>query len=122
MRLSARRGSAAPPVHEREPAMKRYLAISSDCHAGALPEVMRSYLDPQYRERYDESLGSVLQERQDKRTVKQVWGGSKTDVWGDTARRIFDTSEPVQSGGGRGVWDPHVRARELDRDGVAGEI
>jgi predicted TIM-barrel fold metal-dependent hydrolase len=102
--------------------MKRYLAISSDCHAGALPEVMRSYLDPKYRAQYDESLGPVLRERQDKRSVKQVWGGSKIDVWGETARQIFDTSEPVQSGGGRGVWDPQVRARELDRDGVAAEI
>ena len=33
--------------------MDRFLVISSDCHAGLLPEAYREYLDPQYREAFD---------------------------------------------------------------------
>ena len=36
--------------------MDRYLVISSDCHAGLPPERYRDYLDPRYREAFDQAL------------------------------------------------------------------
>ena len=36
--------------------MKHYVIISADCHAGAESPVYRDYLDPQYRERFDDEL------------------------------------------------------------------
>jgi predicted TIM-barrel fold metal-dependent hydrolase len=82
---------------------------------------MRGYLDSQYREQYDQTLAAERAERE-KGLPRLMLGGSKVDVWGETAREVYDTSEAVQRGGGRGVWDPQVRAEELDRDGVAGEV
>ncbi len=35
--------------------MDRYLVISSDCHAGLPGEQYREYLDPQYREAFDQA-------------------------------------------------------------------
>ena len=40
--------------------MTRYLIISSDCHAGANGREYRPYLDPEYREKFDDYL--VIQE------------------------------------------------------------
>ena len=36
--------------------MKHYVIISADCHAGPESPVYRDYLDPQYRERFDDEL------------------------------------------------------------------
>ena len=68
--------------------MDRYLVISSDCHAAPPSKAMREYLDPQYRQQYDESLGAAK----------------------------------GKDGGASGLRDPAARARDLDRDGVAGEV
>ncbi len=35
-----------------------YLVISADCHAGPDSPVYREYLDPQYRDRFDDELGA----------------------------------------------------------------
>ena len=99
--------------------MERYLAISSDCHCGPLPSVMREHLDPKYRAQYDEAIAA---EQATRKQSTSLLGGDKVDVWGKTARGVYDAAEAVTSGGGDGVWNPEVRARELDRDGVAGEI
>ena len=42
--------------------MDRYLVISSDCHAGLPPEQYRDYLDPRYREVFDQALPIQLEE------------------------------------------------------------
>ena len=36
--------------------MERFTVVSSDCHAGLPPERYRSYLDPGYREPFDQVL------------------------------------------------------------------
>ena len=36
--------------------MTRYMVISSDCHAGLPNEQYREWLDPQYRQAFDDSL------------------------------------------------------------------
>ena len=38
----------------------RLLVISSDCHAGLPPERYRDYLDPEFREAFDQALPRAL--------------------------------------------------------------
>ena len=97
--------------------MDRYLVISSDCHAGPPPEVFRDYLDPQYRPAYDE----VLEEQKKRERVyinQKRFGVKSNKAYVDN----FMENERVKEGGRSGAWDPAVRARELDRDGVAAEV
>ena len=49
-------------------------------------------------------------------------GATKVDVWGKTVRDVYFQNDLVRAGGASGLWDPEVRARELDRDGTAGEM
>jgi predicted TIM-barrel fold metal-dependent hydrolase len=71
----------------------RYTIISAECHAGASHATYREYLDPDLREDFD------------------AWrGGYKNpfrDLQGDTRTRN---------------WDNERRVRELEEDGIVGEI
>ena len=40
--------------------MDNYLVISSDCHAGLPNQQYREWLDPDYRETFDEYLACLL--------------------------------------------------------------
>ena len=91
---------------------ERFLIISADCHAAARwpdyePYFERKYLDA-FREWYGASAEPAL-----------IRPGEK---------HLFDTAyldeldESERAKGRSGTWDPEVRMRELDADGVAGEI
>ena len=90
--------------------MKRVLIISSDCHAGPPPPGYRPYLDPQYREAYDASLPQMLQiiEERQKKTLAEDF--LATWKQGHVAEGLC------------GVFDSATRDRELDADGIAGEV
>ena len=94
--------------------MDRYIMISSDCHAGATPDMYRSYVDPQYRSEYDRWLEAAR--------VASQSGSIKVDTAGAKRREWFAEQESVKTGGLHGAWDPGVRIRELDREGIAGEV
>ena len=89
--------------------MDRYLVISSDCHAGLPPGGYREYLDPQYREAFDEALPATLA------LLKQA---SKAFLVEETNREWRAGHEEGLSG----AWDHEQRMKVLDGDGVAGEI
>src|SRR5436305_10967559 len=86
---------------------ERYLVISSDCHAGRPNEEYRPYLDPGYREAFDESL-----ERRKAMAAQSAMGNK------DFEEKWFGDNEE----GLRGGWDAARRDKELDADGVAGEV
>ena len=89
--------------------MERFTVVSSDCHAGLPPERYRPYLDPEYRETFDQVLP----------IQKQMT---------DKAERVFlltDINEQWRAGVQTqltGAWDHERRIEVLDADGVAGEI
>lgn len=86
----------------------RYLVISADCHAGLPNEQYRPYLEPKHREAFD----TYLAEREEKRRQFQIMGNKQfEDEW-------FSENEE----GLRGGWDAARRDRELDADGVVGEV
>lgn len=89
--------------------MDRYLVISSDCHAGLPPEQYRDYLDPRYREVFDQALPIQLEE-----TRK----AARKFLVDDINREWRRGREKELSG----AWDHDERIRVLDADGVAGEV
>ena len=89
--------------------MDRYLVISSDCHAGLLPEKYRDYLDPQYRAAFDAALPAQL---------AQVAASEKKFL-------VKDINEEWRQGCEQeltGAWDHDERLKVLDGDGIAAEI
>ena len=90
--------------------MSRLLVISADCHAGLPPERYRDYVDPQYREVFDAALPVQIQviEENDAKFLKQEF----LEAW-----RTEDVAHGLT-----GAWDSAERDRQLDGDGIAGEI
>jgi predicted TIM-barrel fold metal-dependent hydrolase len=86
---------------------ERYLVISADCHAGLPSEQYRDWLDPEFRPAFDDHLA----ER--RAMISQLMAGDE-----DFARRW----EEENAEGLQGAWDAGRRDKELDQDGVAGEV
>jgi predicted TIM-barrel fold metal-dependent hydrolase len=89
--------------------MERYLVISSDCHAGLLPEKYRDYVDPQYREIFD--LALPIQTEEVKKAAKKFLVDEVNAAWRAGKERQLS-----------GAWDHGERLAVLDADGVAGEV
>jgi predicted TIM-barrel fold metal-dependent hydrolase len=89
--------------------MDRFIVVSSDCHAGLPPAKYRDYLDPQYREAFDQALPIQLEmtkKAESRFLIKEI-----NDDWRkDIAQELT------------GAWDHAQRIKMLDNDGIAGEI
>jgi predicted TIM-barrel fold metal-dependent hydrolase len=87
--------------------MDRYLVISADCHAGLPSEQYRDWIEPDHTAAFDDYL--------DRRRamVKQLIAGDEDFA----AKWERDNQEGL-----RGAWDAGRRDKELDGDGVAGEV
>lgn len=89
--------------------MDTYLVISSDCHAGLPNAEYREWLDAEYRETFD----AALLERQ--RMAELANQGFLNEEFAEEWHRENEE-------GLRGGWDAARRDKELDADGVAGEV
>jgi predicted TIM-barrel fold metal-dependent hydrolase len=89
--------------------MDRYIVISSDCHAGLPPEQYREYLDPQYREIFDQVL--PIQIAVSRQVEKNFLLQEINDQWRAGVEKELT-----------GAWDHAERIRMLDNEGIAGEI
>jgi predicted TIM-barrel fold metal-dependent hydrolase len=93
-----------------------FVILSSDGHAGALMHNYRPYLDPAYRTEFDDFV--------------KEWDakGSRNFDPPALAQRIDPeyirewSEKMVESGRLEGYPDPNQRLRELDREGITGEI
>ncbi len=86
---------------------ERYLIVSSDCHAGLPCEEYRPYLDQRYLRAFDDFLA----ERHASREEALKFNYDYIMHWeGDNEEGL------------RGAFDPEQRDKELDADGVAGEV
>ena len=86
---------------------ERYLIISSDCHAGLPCEEYRPYLEQRYLGAFDEFLA----ERDANRSEALKLNYDYIHDW-----------ESTNEEGLRGAFDSEQRDKELDADGVAGEV
>ena len=96
---------------------QRLTIISSDCHAGATPDTYRGYVAPKLRGEYDRWLEAAAVA-----TQSRASGAIKVDTAGAKRRKWFAEQAAVKEGGMSGAWDSAVRLRELDREGLAGEV
>ncbi len=92
-----------------------YVIISADCHAGPESPHYRDYLDPEFRDAFDDELAERQQlvdrvsfEGDD--DFKKEWFGEDDD------------KVSLHEVGLRGGWDAATRDKELDNDGVCGEV
>jgi predicted TIM-barrel fold metal-dependent hydrolase len=103
--------------------MKHYVIISADCHAGPESPVYRDYIDPQYRDRFDEELKErevlIAQRRTTNFGPGAMMGNEEfQDEWFGEHHE----GESLHEAGLRGGWDAARRDKELDADGVTGEV
>lgn len=89
--------------------MTKYLVISADTHAGLPNEQYREWLDPEYREQFD----AALIERARMAELAQQ---------GFLNKEFAEEWHAENEEGLRGGWDAGRRDKELDADGVAGEV
>lgn len=84
-----------------------YVIVSSDTHAGLQCEDYRPYLDSALHAEFDEYVA----ERHEHRRLSEEVNAEFIEEW-----------EGQNAEGLRGAYDPEVRDKELDADGVAGEV
>src|SRR3954452_1769401 len=87
----------------------RYLVISADCHAGLPNEQYREWLDPEFREPFDKSLA-------DRARMMEL---AQRGILNEEFAEEWHTENEE---GLRGGWDAARRDKELDADGVVGEV
>ena len=87
----------------------RYLIVSTDGHAGLLPEAYGAYLDPQFRERFDATVAAEVAARAERE--KDFLIKDYNDKWrsGNEAKLAA-------------AWDGDLRNQVIDADGVAAEV
>ncbi len=84
-----------------------YIVVSSDTHAGLNCEEYRPYLDSSLHEEFDQYVA----ERHEHRRIAEEVNADFIQQWeGDNAEGL------------RGAYDPEVRDKELDADGISGEV
>jgi predicted TIM-barrel fold metal-dependent hydrolase len=104
-------------------AVQHYLVISADCHAGPNAPAYREFLEPSFREDFDDELAERQRLIDERRAQAEAAG----DFVGDTdfKEEWFgedDEGNSLHEVGLRGGWDAETRDRELDRDGVTAEV
>lgn len=84
-----------------------YVIVSSDTHAGLNCEEYRPYLDPDVHEAFDEYVAERHQHRQ---------------ISLENNAEFIEEWEGANAEGLRGGHDPEVRDKEMDADGISGEV
>jgi predicted TIM-barrel fold metal-dependent hydrolase len=90
--------------------VKNYMVISADCHAGLPGEQYREWLDPQFREAFDQQLAARAAME-----AELVERGLRNPEFAEEWEE--ENAEGLQGG-----WDAHRRDQELDADGIVGEV
>ena len=91
------------------PSHDRYLIVSTDGHAGLLPEKYRDYLDPQFRETFDAQVEVEIAERAARE--KDFLIKDYNEKWRENNVGLLAAA-----------WDSDLRNQVIDDDGVAAEV
>jgi predicted TIM-barrel fold metal-dependent hydrolase len=90
--------------------VNNYMVISADCHAGLPSEQYRQWLDPEFRDAFDQSLAA--------RAAMEAELAER----GLRNEEFAEEWEQENAEGLRGGWDAGRRDQELDADGIVGEV
>jgi predicted TIM-barrel fold metal-dependent hydrolase len=90
--------------------MDRYLVISSDGHAGPPSDVYRDYLDPEFRERFDDYQKAMAE-------LRAAMGSMHSDDF----KKKWE-AETGGDGGLNAAYDSEARNAILDTEGVCAEV
>ena len=100
----------------------RYIVISADGHASAWVKEYLEYFDPKYRGQADAEVEAT-------EPTRVGWRADPAGVFcrnfgfvPDEMLEAFASCPALQSGGAPGARDPHQRLRDMDLDGIAGEV
>jgi hypothetical protein len=88
------------------------ILISADGHCGARPEMYRPYLES----RYWDALDELKTEDEEWISLPQFQESE------DETLSVIDDRGAIRAGGRQGAWDFDRRLKELDAEGVAGEV
>lgn len=87
--------------------------VSADGHGAAPPEHYRPYFEARYQSLIEE----LIEENEMWQRLTGPFTGCSEEVY-----ELIDPDRAMRDGGWTGAWDPHVRLREMDREGVAAEV
>jgi predicted TIM-barrel fold metal-dependent hydrolase len=90
--------------------VSNYLVISADCHAGLPNQQYRQWLDPAFRQTFDEHLAARAAMEADL-AERGLRNEAFAEEW-----------EKENADGLRGGWEAARRDQELDADGIVGEV
>jgi len=122
--------------------MPKVLMISSDCHAGALPATYNEYMPKKFHDAADawwvgharemmSRAGTFFDQEAVETYADQAGGegGGRMKAFSDPALQVSDddlvrmlTDETSPFAPRRGEFDASIRIKELNDDGVAGEV
>jgi predicted TIM-barrel fold metal-dependent hydrolase len=91
--------------------MSNLMIISSDCHAGAQPETYRAYLPEKLRAPFDEWQAQHEAEME-----------ARVGTFFDQEAQDARENDRSVMAGIEGEWNPEVRLKQLEDDGIAGEV
>ena len=83
------------------------MIISADCHAELPTEQYREYLDPEFREEFE----AYLKEKEEQSRLGDFMDPEFAEQW------FAENGEGIAGG-----WDVARRDKELDNDGISGEV
>ena len=121
--------------------MSKLLIISADCHAGATPAIYREYLPARFRDAADawwiafakemmsragtffdqEAIDEYAEKAGDDGLSRMRRAADQLPDANDEALRMLLEDETGLFAPRKGEWDPAVRLREIEADGVVGE-
>ena len=101
--------------------MERFVVISADCHAVGRPEDFTQYLEAQYLDDFDAESLEQRSEFAEGRAKASEEGGLLFSR--ETLDEYHGHEETEEVAGGTvGQWDSDRRVKELEDDGVVGEV
>jgi predicted TIM-barrel fold metal-dependent hydrolase len=101
--------------------LDRYIVISSDTHAGPPLKEYRSHIQSKYHEAFDEYRAErEAHLHRHERSMLEVF--RETLDMPEDAVKAFASHPTLQPGGAPGLWDAECRMRDLDTEGISGEI
>ena len=101
----------------RDPAVwpeKPVIIVSSDSHVAPVPGAYKDYLDPEYRDHFDQYLADIETQYE---ILDEFGYPFPPDVL-----EIIDERRALRSGGEMGSYDPIRRLRETEAEGVVAEL